>query len=108
MEDTLKRLLAVEKEAEGRVQQADAERKAMIQEALDKARSLEIDFEKQVEARRKPFLSTAEEGAHRRVADLEAAAASHRQRLREQATRNEEAAVRAALALLLGESQGPV
>lgn len=105
MEDVLKRLLSAEKQAETRVEEADATRKKLIQDALDQARVLQEEFEKQVEARRKPFLATAEEGAHRRVSELETASAAQQRKLREQAMNNEEAAVQAALALILGESR---
>jgi V/A-type H+/Na+-transporting ATPase subunit G/H len=104
MEDVLKRLLTAEKAAEARVEQADAERKQMIQDALDRARNMQIEFDKQVEARRKPFLATAEEGAHRRIAELEEQASLQQRRLRADAAGNEEAAVQAALSLILGES----
>jgi V/A-type H+/Na+-transporting ATPase subunit G/H len=104
MEDVLKRLLTAEKAAEGRVEQADAERKQTIQDALDRARSMQIEFDKQVEARRKPFLATAEDGARRRIAELEELASLQQRRLRDDAAGNEEAAVQAALGLILGES----
>jgi V/A-type H+/Na+-transporting ATPase subunit G/H len=104
MEDVLKRLLTAEKAAEGRVEQADAERKQTIQDALDRARSMQIEFDKQVEARRKPFLATAEDGARRRIAELEELASLQQRRLRDDAAGNEEAAVQAALSLILGES----
>ncbi len=103
MEDVLKRLLNAEKQAESRVEQADAERKRLIQDALDRARNMQLEFDKQVEARRKPFLATAEEGARRRIAELEELASARQRRLREDAAGNEEAAVQAALKLILGE-----
>ncbi|MEW6132787.1 MAG: hypothetical protein AB1591_06410 [Pseudomonadota bacterium] len=103
MEDILKRLLAAEKEAEDRVEAADAARRKIIQDALDEARRAEIEFEKQAEARRKPFLATAEEGAQRRIAELEAESSVRQRALRDEAARNEEAAVTAALSLILGE-----
>lgn len=102
MEDVLKRLLNAEKQAEARVEEADAGRKRMIQEALDNARSMEEAFGKQVEARRKPFIATAEEGAHRRTAELEAASLEQMRKLREQSSRNEEAAIQVAMNLVLG------
>lgn len=102
MEDVLKRLLTAEMAAEARVEEADARRKQMIQEALDRARQMEVEFEKQVEARRKPFLAAAEEGAMRRIAELEALALETQRRLRQQAESNEEAAVQAAMALIVG------
>lgn len=104
MEDILKRLLTAEKEAESKVEEADAARRKIIQDALDDARRAEIEFGKQAEARRKPFLATAEEGAQRRIAELEAEAAARQRFLREQAASSEEAAVVAALALVLGEA----
>jgi V/A-type H+-transporting ATPase subunit G/H len=104
MEDILKRLLAAEKEAEDKVEAADAARKKIIQDALDEARRAEMEFEQQAEARRKPFLATAEEGAQRRIAELEAESAAHQRMLRERAASNEEAAVEGALALILGQN----
>ena len=104
MEDILKRLLSAEKEAESKVEEADAARRKIIQDALDEARRAEIEFEKQAEARRKPFLATAEEGAQRRIAELEAESAALQHAMRERAAGNEEAAVVAALALVLGEA----
>jgi GNAT superfamily N-acetyltransferase len=78
--------------------------RALAEALLDEARRAEIEFEKQVEARRKPFLATAEEGAQRRIAELEAEAATRQRALRDKAAANEEAAVSAALALILGEA----
>ena len=103
MEDILKRLLAAEKDAEDKVEAADAARRKIIQDALDEARRAEIEFEKQADARRKPFLAKAGEDAQRRVAELEADSAAHQRLLRERAARNEEAAVEGALALILGQ-----
>ena len=102
MEDVLKQLLTAEKAAETRVDAADAERKKMIQDALDLSRRLQVEFEQQVEARRKPFLATAEEGARRRISELESETSSRQRKLREQAASNEEAAVQTALELVLG------
>lgn len=102
MEDILKRLLVAEKEAEDKVEAADAARRKIIQDALDEARRAEIEFEKLSEARRKPFLATAEEGAQRRIAELEAESDRQMRLLRELAAGNEESAVEGALALILG------
>lgn len=104
MEDILKRLLAAEKDAEEKVEGSDAARRKIIQDALDEARRAEIEFEKQAEVRRKPFLATAEEGAQRRIAELEADSAAHQRMLRERAANNEESAVEGALVLILGQS----
>lgn len=103
MEEVLKRLLTAEMAAEARVEQADETRKQTIQQALDEARGAEAEFEHQVEVRRKPFLASAEEGAQRRVEEMQESAIAHQRVLRERAARNESAAVDAALALLLGE-----
>jgi V/A-type H+-transporting ATPase subunit G/H len=103
MEDILKHLLKVEREAEEQVQQADAARRKMIQEGLERARNAEAEFEKQAEARRKPFLDNAEEKARQHIAELEANAAEQQRTLREQAATNEEEAVQSTLALLLGK-----
>lgn len=105
MEDVLKRLLNAEKGAEARVEEADGARRKMIQDALDEARRLEEGFAKQVEARRKPFLATAEDGARRRIAELEMESAALQKKLRDQAAANEQAAIRAALNPILGEGR---
>jgi vacuolar-type H+-ATPase subunit H len=103
MEEVLKRLLAAEMSAEARVEEADEARRQNIQQALDEVRQLEADFERQVEARRKPFLAAAEAGAQLRVDEMHEASAAHQRQLRELAARNESAAIAAALALILGE-----
>jgi vacuolar-type H+-ATPase subunit H len=105
MEEVLKRLLEAEMAAEARVDDADHARKESIQQALDDVRRLEVEFERQVEARRRPFLAAAEEGAQRRVEEMQAASAARQRELRELAARNESAAIGAALALMLGEKQ---
>lgn len=102
MEDVLKRLLAAEKAAEDKVEAADAARRKIIQDALDEARQAELEFEKQAEARRRPFLAAAEQDAKRHIAGLEAESAARMRALREKAAGNEAAAVEAALALILG------
>lgn len=102
MEDVLKRLLAAEKAAEDKVEAADAARRKIIQDALDEARQAELEFEKQAEARRRPFLAEAEAKARRHIAGLEAESAATMRALREKAAANEAAAIEAALALILG------
>lgn len=102
MEDILKNLLEAEQKAEEQVERADATRKQMIQKALDEARAEQAEFEKQAEVRRKPFLAAAEEGARLRIIEDEATAALQQQNLRKRAATNEEAAVEAALAMVLG------
>lgn len=103
MEEVLKRLLEAEMAAESRVEEADRRRKQSIQQALDEVRSEEAEFERQVEARRKPFVAAAEEGAQRRVEEMRAASSVEQRALREKAASNEAAAIEAALALMLGK-----
>lgn len=103
MEEVLKRLLTAEMSAEARVEQADETRKQAIQQALDEVRRMEADFEHQVEVRRSPFLTSAEEGAQRRISEMQEAAIAHQRLLREQAVSHEMAAVDKILALMLGE-----
>lgn len=105
MEEVLKRLLAAEMVAEARVEEAEAMRRLLVQQALDEARQLEVDFERQVEDRRKPFLAAAEQGAQRRIEEMQLDAAGRQRRLRELAAANEAAAISAALALMLGEKR---
>ena len=103
MEETLKRLLDAELQAEARVEEADEARRLMIQQALDETRKQLEEFEQQVEARRRPFLATAEEGAQRRVEEMQQDGLRRQHALREQAAANELQAVSTALALVLGE-----
>ena len=104
MEEVLKRLLTAEMSAEARVEQADETRKQAIQQALDEVRRTEADFERQAEARRTPFLTSAEEGAQRRISEMQEAAVVYQRLLREQAVSHEVAAVDKVLALMLGEN----
>lgn len=106
MEEVLKRLLSAEMAAEAKVEAADETRKRLIQTALDEARAQEATFEREVESRRMPFLAAAEEGAQRRVAEMHEQSAATQSNLREQAAANEEAAIAAALAMLLAEPLG--
>lgn len=108
MEDVLKRLLSVEMAAETRVEAADETRKRMVQTALDEARALEADFEREMESRRKPFLVAAEDGAQRRVDDMHAQSAAVQRQMREKAAVNEEAAIATVLAMVLGEISTPM
>jgi V/A-type H+/Na+-transporting ATPase subunit G/H len=102
--DVLKRLLDAEIKAEAQLEAADRERERVIQEALDEARTMEERFEAGLAEFRAPILKEAEEDARRQTEELERRYAATAQTLRTAAQRNEEAAVAAALSLLLGKS----
>jgi V/A-type H+-transporting ATPase subunit G/H len=101
MEDVLKRLLETETHAEAIIQAAEAEHKRIVDEALAKALQAEAAFQAEAAARRQPLLKEAEERAEQLTVDLTRKFEVRQRALREQADRNEEEAVRAALALLL-------
>jgi len=102
MEDVLKRLLDTESRAEAIVAAAEAERKRIVDAALDEARQIEARFQESALGRRQPLLAEAEERAGQLVADLTRKYEARQRALREQADRNEGEAVKAALAVLLG------
>lgn len=102
MEDILKRLLDTESRAEAIVAAAEAERKRIVDAALDEARQAEARFQESAAGRRQPLLAEAEDRAGQLVADLNRKYEARQRALREQAERNEGEAVKAALAALLG------
>lgn len=101
MEDVLKRLLETESRAEAIIDAAEAERKRIVDAALDGARQVEARFQAELLHRRQPLLQDAEDRAGQQVADLTRKYEARQRALREQADRNEDEAVKAALALLL-------
>ncbi|NTV94910.1 MAG: ATPase [Thiobacillus sp.] len=101
MEDVLKRLLETETRAEAIIEAAEAERKRIVDAAMDEVRRNEARFQDEAAKRREPIMREAEDRAGQLVADLTRKFEARQRVLREQADRNEEAAIAAALALLL-------
>lgn len=101
MENVLKRLLDTESKAEAVIAAADAEQKRIIDAALEETRQAEARFLQDIERRREPQLVEAEQRAGQLVAGLARKVEDRKRMLRDQADRNEDEAVRAALALLL-------
>jgi vacuolar-type H+-ATPase subunit H len=101
MEDVLKRLLETETRAEAIIEAAEAERQRIVEAAMREAREAEARFQDESTQRRQPLLQEAEDRAGQLVADRTRKFEARQRALREQAERNEEEAVRAALNLLL-------
>lgn len=101
MDDTLKRLLDAEMEAERRVQEAKQKREEITRKALEEARRAEQRFEERRSDIGGAFLEKAESRARQSIAELQRRYDEHNRELREMAEVNEEAAVEAALGVLL-------
>ncbi|TCJ17994.1 ATPase [Parasulfuritortus cantonensis] len=101
MEDVLKRLLDTETRAEAIITAAEAERKRLIDAAMEEARGNEARFQAETAGRRQPIMQEAEDRAGQLVADLTRKFEARQRALREQADRNETEAIAAALATLL-------
>lgn len=101
MEDALNRLLQAEAQAQSIVDQARRERERLIEEALREAQEAEIRFETGKAGLRAPYLKEAEARAEQAVAELTRKYEERRRGLRELAERHEQAAIAAAIDLLL-------
>jgi len=105
MEDTLKRLLAVETEAEQLVAKAQTERKQMIQQALQEAHQTEQQFKTQIPEIRTNLLANAEERATLTIAELKKRYAERQESLHNLAEENQLKALEAAVHLLMQVGQ---
>jgi V/A-type H+/Na+-transporting ATPase subunit G/H len=101
MEDLLKRLLETETRAEAVIAAGEAECQRIVEDALVETRRNEAGFLAGANERRAPLMSEAEDRAGQLVADLTRKFEARQRALREQADRNEEAAIAAALDVLL-------
>ncbi len=101
MEDTLKRLLTVEVEAEQLVAQAQAKREQIIQHALQSAHEAEHAFQKKIPELHTRFLAKAEAKADQAIAELSKRYEEKQQQLRHLAAENQDYALNAALHLLM-------
>jgi len=101
MEDALKRLLEAEAKAEAIIENAARERERLINEALESARDAEAKFDAGCGELRAPYLKEAQSRAEQAVGELTRKYEERQRGLRELATRHEDEAVMAALAMLL-------
>ena len=105
MEEVLKRLLEAEQRAEALVKEAMAERDRLVRQARVEARAAEERFAASIPAIRAAFLEKVEEQAAQALAELRRHYDEQRRQLRTLAEEHEQAAVEAAVALLLDPSR---
>ena len=105
MEDTLKRLLAAEEQAEALIKQAESERDAAVREAEAEVKRMEAKFRAQIPKIQASFREKAEGQAQEALMELNGPYDRSITRLREQMERHEQEAVDAAIALLLGSGE---
>jgi predicted nucleic acid-binding Zn-ribbon protein len=101
MDDTLKRLLEVERRAEQLAQQAEVEQEKMIQAALREARTEEERFNARIPEIHGSFLEKAELRAEQTVKELKKRYDERHTQLREMAETREAEALDAAFAVLI-------
>jgi vacuolar-type H+-ATPase subunit H len=101
MDDALKRLLDAEARAREVIDAATRERQRMLDEALAAASEAQARFEHERGELRAPFLAEARSRAEQSMAELGRKYEERQKGLREMASRHEQAAVRAALELIL-------
>jgi vacuolar-type H+-ATPase subunit H len=101
MEDTLKRLLTVETEAEQLVANANATREQLIQQALQESHLAEQQFKAKIPEIHAAFLKKAEEQAAQTIAELHRRYEERKAHLHELAEENQHKALEAAIQLLM-------
>lgn len=105
MEDTLKRLLTVETEAEQLVAKAQTEREQIIQQALQESHLAEQQFKAKIPQIRTNLLEKAGERATQSIAELNKRYLEREQNLHHLATDNQSKALEAAVHLLMQVGQ---
>lgn len=105
MENTLKRLLTVEMEAEQLVAQAQTEREQIIQQALQSAHQAEQAFQAKIPELQANWVTKAEVRADQTIAELNKRYEEKQQHLRHLAEENQANALTAALNLFMQVSQ---
>lgn len=101
MENTLKRLLTVETEAEQLVAKAQTEREQFIQQALQDAHQAEQEFKAKLPTLHANFIEKAEVRATQSIAELNKRYEERKVRLRSLAEENQHKALEAAVHLLM-------
>ncbi len=105
MENTLKRLLTVEMEAEQLVAQAQTEREQIIQQALQSAHQAEQAFQAKIPELQANWVTKAEARADQAIAELNKRYEEKQQHLRHLAEENQANALTAAIRLFMQVSQ---
>ena len=101
VDDSLKRLLDAEARAREIIEAANQERQRMLDEAVADANQAEARFEQGRAELRAPFLAEAHSRAEQSVVELNRKYEERQKALRDMASRHEQEAVSAALALIL-------
>ncbi|MBF0255702.1 MAG: ATPase [Gammaproteobacteria bacterium] len=101
MEDTLKRLLAAEREANRITELAAHNAEQLVQEALQDARSQEQRFMARLPELRAAFIDKADQQAAQALKEIQRRYDERLEQLRQDAETNEAAALEAAFAELL-------
>jgi V/A-type H+-transporting ATPase subunit G/H len=106
MENTLKRLLNAETEAEQLVENAKTQREQLIQHALQKAHDAEQNFKQSIPELRAGALEKAKGRAEQGVAELRKRYAERQTSLRNLAEENHDKALDAAIRLVTQVGKG--
>ena len=105
MENTLKRLLTVEIEAEQLVAQAQTEREQIIQQALQSAHQAEQAFQAKIPELQANWIAKAEVRADQAIAELSKRYEEKQQYIRQLAEENQDSALTAAIHLFMQVGQ---
>lgn len=105
MEDTLKRLLTVETEAEQLVNKANSKRETIIQQALEEAHQMEVQFKTKLPDFHAGWLKKAQIRANQTVAELQKRYEEKQEKLRNLADENQAKALQSALQRLMQVGQ---
>ena len=101
MEDTLKRLLDAEQQAQARIEKAERERDRIIEQAWQEAQDAEARLEQRMEELRQAKLERSDEQAEQEVAELERDHDQQLKKLEKRARRHHRSALQQALDWLL-------
>lgn len=102
MDDTLKRLLDAEMQAERLAREAEEEQERTIEQALADARADNDRFTTRIPDLHRGFIAKSEERAEQQIAELRRRYDERHVQLRDQAEQREEAALEAAFQILIG------
>jgi vacuolar-type H+-ATPase subunit H len=101
MENTLKRLLNAETQAEKTVADASAKREKIVEQALREAHQAEITFRDQLPDIKKSFVTKAQQRAEQSIAELNKRYNERKTKLREMAEQHQYKAVDATVDIVL-------
>lgn len=101
MDNSLKDLLQAEVEAEAIVSEGEKERDSIIQNALDDARAMELQFQNRLPEMYQSFEDKAHERAEQTIAELKLRYDERNKELRDLATDHQQEALEHAINLIL-------